>query len=95
MIASVVAVASIFGSGGGKTWPQSGHSRVPIGTMASQPGQIFAGGSAASPSPLPFFSSGSAMASTGPCRITLPAKSSTRQSSLPGATRMPRPAIWM
>ena len=32
--------------------------------MASQPGQIFAGGSAASPSP--FFSSGSAMASTGP-----------------------------
>ena len=87
---SVVAVGACFSrSGSGNTWSHSGHSHVAIGTSALQPGHSFIGASR-----LPGFRSLSCRSSTGPCRMTFPPKSRTRQSSFPGARRKPRPTIW-
>ena len=79
---SLLAVASCFSRlGGGNSCPHSGQTEYAAWMTALQTGHSLVG---ASPSPEP----GSLMriASTGPCRSTLPPKSSTRQSDLPGAS---------
>src|SRR5262245_19479870 len=91
-MASVLAVVAILTSGGGYWCPQSGHWRTGVATVLSQFGQTLVDVGAAPPAR----SRGSTVgftASIGPCLATLPAKSSTRQFSLPGASRVPRPAI--